>query len=183
MNFVLLDNNQIQTYSNAVIDFPSTADPNFVLQKTMDGEQITYSWQGFNDIAQEIKTHHDDFATDINIPVNQLYQLELFSQTMYGNWIALVDMEIHIQDLTRMMEYDLVNNTPTLKMKIGQTVFEWIVTERMNEVIHLHCSGHVIINDENHAISVETNIVGLQFMERSVPAYRITLFRQKIEDF
>jgi len=44
MNFAILSNNEVKTFTNNVIGFPTSVDNQFVLSRTNNSGSVTYSW-------------------------------------------------------------------------------------------------------------------------------------------
>ena len=134
MNFALLNNGTVTTFSNNIIGFPSSQNDQFVLTKENINGTITYSWtkplSGGTANLEFITTNNQIFLTTTKRNINITGQVLVF--------------DIEILDIP-----NLCNNYDTVYLKI-------------NDVVHYITPyikyQQIIIDNDQQVIEISSNV-------------------------
>ena len=134
MNFALLNNGTVTTFSNNIIGFPSSQDDQFVLTKENINGTITYSWtkplSGGTANLEFITTKNQMFLTTTPKKINITGQVLVFD-------IEIVDI------------INLCNNYDTVYIKVNDVIQIITPYNRFQQII---------IDNDQQVIEISSNV-------------------------
>ena len=94
MNFAILNNNTVKTFSNNVIGFPSSTNDKFILKRENTNGSVSYSWIPFQHVSGNV-----NFTTT---KYNTYLTTEKQSINIESNDTGLIVIDILIDDIATL---------------------------------------------------------------------------------
>ena len=132
MNFAILNNNTVKTFSNNVIGFPSSNNDKFILKRENTNGSISYSWIPFQHVSGNVNFTTTKYYTYITT--------EKQSINIDSNDTGLIVIDILIDDIATLcnMNVDVVININDYHYKITPWIkFQQIIIESTESSINI----------------------------------------------